>query len=182
MEKQEVNLQKHAMRYGTYMGIFWVAKFALFPTGLTNPLLMLLFLLCTLAVPFVSYFMARSFRNTYCKGFIRFPQAWIFTTFMYMFAALLVAVAHYVYFAYIDQGYIVNTYASLIEEVRAMNLPAMDAYLTQMEQLLELARNFSPIELTIQLLSQNVIYGSILALIVALFVKRTPPTLPTLKF
>lgn len=172
MEEEKINLQKYAMRYGTYMGLFWMVKFFFFPAGLTNPLLMLLFVLCTLAVPFIAYFMARSFRDKYCGGVIRFSQAWVFVTFMYLFAALLTAIAHYIYFAYLDQGYLVNTYSSLIEEMRNMKLEGVEEYLKQMEQVLEVVRNLSPIEMVVQLLSQNVIYGSILALPVAFLVRR----------
>ncbi len=172
MEEEKISLQKYAMRYGTYMGLFWIVKFFLFPAGLTNPLLMFLFLLATVAVPFVAYFMVRSFRDRYMGGTILFAQAWIFGTFLYMFAALLAALAHYIYFAFLDQGYLVNTYASLIEEFEGLNIQGMDEYLGQMQQLLETVRNMSPIQLVIQLLSQNVIYGSVLSLPVAFLVRR----------
>ncbi len=178
MEVERINLQKYAMRYGTYMGIFWAAKFCLFPPGVANPLLMMVFVVLTLTVPFVSYFMVRSFRDTYCEGAVTFAQGWIFTSFLYTFAALFVAVAHYVYFAYIDQGYLVNTYSSLIQETRALKIPETEQMLTQMEQVLETIRELSPIEMVIQLLAQNIIYGSILAIPVAFFVKRKKSFLP----
>ena len=40
---------------------------------------------------------------------------WIFTVFMYMFAALLTAVAHYIYFRFIDHGFVINAYESQID-------------------------------------------------------------------
>lgn len=174
MEDEKVNLSKYAMQYGTYMGIYWGVKFIFFPMGLANPLLMFLFVIMTVAVPFIAYFMTRSFRDRYCGGTISFTQAWVFNAFMYMFAGLLAAIVHYIYFAYLDQGYLVNTYASLIEEVRGMKIEGMEQSLKQMEQVLDVVRNLSPIELAVQLLSQNVIYGAILALPVAFFVKRKP--------
>ena len=46
-----ITLQEHAMRFGTFMGIFWIFKFIFLPLGFTIPLLQLLFVLLTLFVP-----------------------------------------------------------------------------------------------------------------------------------
>ncbi|KAA6309658.1 hypothetical protein EZS27_038897, partial [termite gut metagenome] len=91
MANNGINIQKYAMSFGTYMGLFWIAKFSLFPLGLTNPFLLLLFLGLTLVVPFMGCYYARMFRDKVCGGEIRFIRAWIFMIFMYMFAALLTA-------------------------------------------------------------------------------------------
>lgn len=91
-----ITLQEHAMRFGTFMGIFWIFKFIFLPLGFTIPLLQLLFVLLTLFVPVLGYIYVRKFRNTYCNGEISFFRAFLFTLYMYLFAALLAAVAHYV--------------------------------------------------------------------------------------
>ena len=43
-----------------------------------------------------------------------YKRQMLFTIFMYMFASLLVAVAHYAYFQFIDHGFIVNSYIQLL--------------------------------------------------------------------
>lgn len=101
-------MQRYAMLFGTYMGGFWILKFILFPVGLSVPFLLFLFMGLTLCVPFMGYYYARMYRNQVCGGGISFLHAWIFTVFMYMFAALLAAVAHYIYFRFIDHGYVIN--------------------------------------------------------------------------
>lgn len=93
-------MQRYAMLFGTYMGGFWILKFILFPVGLSVPFLLFLFMGLTLCVPFMGYYYARMYRNQVCGGGISFLHAWVFTVFMYMFAALLAAVAHYIYFRY----------------------------------------------------------------------------------
>lgn len=95
-------MQRYAMLFGTYMGGFWILKFILFPVGLSVPFLLFLFMGLTLCVPFMGYYYARMYRNQVCGGGISFLHAWVFTVFMYMFAALLAAVAHYIYFRFID--------------------------------------------------------------------------------
>lgn len=112
-------MQRYAMLFGTYMGGFWILKFILFPVGLSVPFLLFLFMGLTLCVPFMGYYYARMYRNQVCGGGISFLHAWVFTVFMYMFAALL-----------------------------------------------------SPIDITLQMISSNVFWGSILAFPTALFVMR----------
>lgn len=113
-------MQRYAMLFGTYMGGFWILKFILFPVGLSVPFLLFLFMGLTLCVPFMGYYYARMYRNQVCGGGISFLHAWIFTVFMYMFAALLAAVAHYIYFRFIDHGYVINTCETIDDIVQCI--------------------------------------------------------------
>jgi len=165
-------LQKYAMRFGSFMGIYWILKFILFPLGFSIPFLQLLFLLFTAGVPFLGYYYVRSYREKICGGSIGFVHAWLFTLFMYMFAALLTSVAHYIYFQFIDHGYIVNTYMGLLKNFKAMKIPGIGNSISQLEDALNVASTLRPIEITMQLISQNVLYGSVLAIPTALIVKK----------
>ena len=140
-------MQRYAMLFGTYMGGFWILKFILFPVGLSVPFLLFLFMGLTLCVPFMGYYYARMYRNQVCGGGISFLHAWVFTVFMYMFAALLAAVAHYIYFRFIDHGYVINTCETMVDTLAQSNI-------------------------TLQMISSNVFWGSILAFPTALFVMR----------
>lgn len=165
-------MQRYAMLFGTYMGVFWILKFILFPLGLSAPFLLFLFVGLTICVPFMGYYYVRMYRNHACEGYIGFLHAWVFTVFMYVFASLLVAVAHYVYFRFIDQGFIVDTLDSIWSEAEASNVPGMSAYIGQMRETLDMIRSFNAVDITMQLMSQNVFYCSILAVPTALFVMR----------
>lgn len=172
MPEKRINLQRYAMHFGTYMGVYWVAKFILFPIGLTQPLFMFLFIVLTIAVPFVGYNYARNFRNKFCDGSLSFMQAWAFMVSMYIFAALLVAVAHYIYFRFIDNGFVINAYEQTFEASKS--IPGFSEIIEQYpyQETLDQIRALSPIEITVRLLSQNMLYCSILALITAPFVAR----------
>lgn len=167
-------LQKYAMQFGTYMGVYWILKFILFPLGLSLPFFQFLFIGLTIGVPFMGYYYARMYRDRVCGGYINFMQAWLFTLFMYMFAALLVAVAHYVYFQFIDHGHILSSYEKLIQQsLDTPNLPAdTKELLSQLKSTVGVIEGFTPIEITMQLISNNVLWGSILAIPTALLVKR----------
>lgn len=107
-----------------------------------------------------------------CGGGISFLHAWIFTVFMYMFAALLAAVAHYIYFRFIDHGYVINTCETMVDTLAQSNMPGMDSYIATYQEALETALLLSPIDITLQMISSNVFWGSILAFPTALFVMR----------
>ena len=157
-------LMNGAMIYGTSMGIFWILKFMLIPFIFAMPFTSLLFLGLTAAVPFLGYFFVRQYRNRYCvNGRIGFVPAWIFSILMYAFAALLVSVAHYIFFRYVDGGDMVANYTAILEELQH-TAPEMKEVVTQYKEATELVAAMAPIEMTIQLLLNNLFYGMILAL------------------
>ncbi|NDV65908.1 DUF4199 domain-containing protein [Bacteroides sp. 224] len=176
MNENKVSIQKYAMHFGTYMGIFWILKFALFPIGMTNPFLMFLFIGFTFTVPFLAYYFAKSFRDKICGGSITFVQAWVFLIFVFLFASLLTAMAHYIYFRYLDHGHIINTYAQMLNTIPE-NATAIQAYTNQINEAINQIRAMTPIEISMQLLSSNVLNCSILSLIISLFVAKKKNTI-----
>ena len=174
MTDQRKNFQEAAMRYGTVMGIFWTLKFVLFPMGMQSPLLLMAFFLLTLIVPVAGFFLVRQYRDRECGGVLSFSRAFLFTSFMYLFAALFATIAHYVYFRYIDGGLIVNTYQDMLTQMEAIATADMKTSLDQFQQALDIIAALSPLEISIQLITQNVFYCTLIALPTALLVKRNP--------
>lgn len=170
MVENKTNLRGYAMQYGTCMGLYWIFKFIFFPLGLQVPFLELVFMVLTLAVPVLGYVYARRFRDRYCEGYLSFFQALAFCFMMYMFASILTAVAHYVYFRYMDNGYLFEAYDRLLQQAGEME--GMESLVKQMNEVLEAFRQLSPIQLTMQLISQNIFYGSLIAFPTALLVMR----------
>ncbi len=165
-------LQRNAMLLGTYMGVYWILKFILFPLMLRMPLLSFLFLGLTLGVPFMGYYFVRMYRNQVCGGVIGFLHAWVFTFFMYMFAALITAVAHYVYFRFIDHGFVLDTYEWQVEQLLNSGIKEFSESGEMLQEALESVRRLTPIEITMQMISWNLFCGAVLAVPTALFVKR----------
>lgn len=172
MTENKSTLQEYAMRYGTVMGIFWACKFVLFPLGMSMPLLLIIFFILTLSVPILGYLFVRKYREQQCEGVLNFSKAYIFTIFMYMFASLFVAVIHYLYFRYMDNGMIVNTYQGMIDQMNAVATGDMKESLEQFRTALDVVSSLTPLEITLQLLTQNIFYCSILAIPTGLLVMR----------
>ena len=94
---------------------------------------------------------------------------------MYVYAALLAAAAHYIYFRFIDQGFIVNTYTDMVEQFFRQDASltgGMEAYREQMEQACEQLASLTPIDITMQLFTNNIFWGALLAIPTALFAMR----------
>jgi len=169
MAEKKISIQKYAMRFGTLMGLYWIFKFVFLPLGIKIPFLFLLFVVMTIAVPFLGYKYTRMFRDKVLNGTITFVQAFIFTTFMYIFASLLVAVAHYVYFQYLDNGFMLEMTQTLS---KSMNFSEVEARL--FDENINALRNDRPIDLTLKTIYSNISTGGFLAIPTALFVMRKP--------
>ena len=172
MTEKKRTFQEDTMRYGTIMGIFWTLKFILFPLGMQRPLLLMAFFLLTLIVPVVGFFLARQYRDRECEGILSFSRAFLFTSFMYMFAALFVTIAHYIYFRYMDNGYIVSCYQYMLTQVTTTATGELKESMDQFQQALDIISTLSPLEISIQLITQNIFYCTLIALPTALLVKR----------
>lgn len=176
MVEEKNNIQRQAMLFGTYMGIFWMLKFVLFPLGMTIPFLAMAFILLTLAVPFLGLYYARMYRNRFCGGGISIGQAFIFTWMMYLFASLLAALIHYIYFAFIDNGFVINQCEAQIVVIEQTNMPGMEETIELLKESLNNIKSLSAIDITMQLLSQNAFIALLMAIPTALLVaKRVPP-------
>ena len=158
-----------ALRYGTYMGLFWIVKFSFIPLGFgVMPILQLLFVLSTLFVPVLGYLFVRKYRDIYNEGDFSFLKAFRFTALMYLAAILLVAVAHFVYFKYMDHGYLVDCYQQQVQAMKEIYKGTDSALIDKATQAADMLEGLSPMQMVTQLLIQNVFYCVLLSALTAL--------------
>lgn len=174
-QPQQLSVRQYAMRFGIILGLFWIIKFTLLPMGLTNPFLELLFIVLTILVPYITWRFTRMYRDNVYKGSISFLKAWQFCLLTYFFASLLTALAHFIYFQYIDNGYIVNTYRETLQSFSAV--PEMSGLVSQMNLALDAMSQISARDMVLQLFIQNIFCGNIIAIITALFVSINSKTI-----
>lgn len=165
-------MQRYAMLSGTYMGVFWIIKFILIPTGMTVPLLLFLFLCLTIYVPFLGYRFTKTYRDQVCGGTITFLHAWVFNVFMFICASLLTSVAHYVYFEFIDQGYLLGVCENMLQTLKGETIPGMEVYTRQMEESLNVLSSLTSTDITLQMLANNIYNCALLSIPIALFAMR----------
>ena len=163
MEDKPKTLQEYAMRFGTMMGIFWIIKFSFLPMGFRIPLLQFLFILMTLFVPILGYIYIRKYRERYCNGELSFLRALVFSI--------------YIYFRFIDNGYLMGTYMEQMENLKSTLTGDFEASIDQLIQNLETIASMSALQLTMQLIFQNIFYGTLLSLPTALLAMRKKKSL-----
>lgn len=172
-----------AMNMGAVAGVYYIAKFCLFPLSLHSTMAALLFLGLTLVVPFLIYQLVKRYRDQYCGGQIEFTRAFIYSVLIMVFGSLLAAAAHYIYFAFIDGGAMVGALAQSIEQLQSIDLSALEGanedsiaqfnqYIEAMKLTAQQLQTLSPIDITLGMLSNNFSWSVILSLPIALIVKK----------
>ncbi len=164
MENKDL-LLKSAMSYGLAMGMYWVVKYVFFILGNSRPLLMFMYELMSLAVPFLAYYWTMCYRKD-IGGSISFGHAWQFGVLLYFFAALIVSLEHYVFYKYIASP---DFLSNAMEQAKRL-LEAADAKADMLKAVDEI--RLTPVHMAIQGIFNNVFYGIILSVPVAALVCR----------
>ena len=162
MEQRQLSTKTYAMHFGAYMGVYWILKFILVPLSFTVPFLQFLFIGLTIGVPFMGYYYLKIYRDKACKGSITFSHA------------MLVSVAHFLYFQFIDNGFIVTGLANQMDQVLEINKDAADydLLLNTVNSFKDEAGTLTAAKITLRLFSNNITAGLILAIPTALIGKR----------
>ena len=89
---------------------------------------------------------------------------------------MLTSVGHLIYFQFIDHGYVLEKLTDMLETVKESPLPGMDSYVEQYQLAIDTYALLNPVDITLQLVSQNMFYGLLMALPTALIAKRKRKT------
>ena len=170
MKENKDLLLKGAMSYGLIMGIFWVIKYIFLILSYSYSAFIFIHQVLSFAIPFIAYRMTMHYKRA-IGGKIRFFHAWQFGVLLYFFAALIVSVEHYIFYQFIaPPDFLAN----------AMELAIVALKETQIDsEVINSIRptNFTPIRMTIQGIFNNIFYGVILSVPVAILVCRKQTTI-----
>ncbi len=173
MTPQEyVQLKAFARQDGALLSLMWIGSFICYIQGLANPTLGLAAMLLLVTSPFFAANRLRHFRDQAREGIISFGRGYAYLILSFFYAGLLLAVVIYVYFAYIDQGYLLSTFNKMLnsEEGRKM----MDIYgmRQQMDEGLKELANMRPIDYALNMLTINITTGIFLGAPIAALMQR----------
>ena len=73
---------------------------------------------------------------------------------------------------YIDGGFVFEAYRSILNQFKETAGPELTTSLNQFEEAIDLLSGLTPLEMTFQLISQNMFYGMLMAIPTALIVMR----------
>lgn len=178
--KTPLTPMRHATKMGLYLGLFFIAKYLCVMYTLEYPLLFLVYLVATLAVPFIAYRYTRLYRDSFPER-IGFPMlvAWSHGLYLYLFATILVLIPHYIYYSAILPEQIVYIERSFTEAY-AQNPKLQELFaplfggLSVGEYLRQWLAETSVGRMLWSDFSTNIFFGSILSLINAAILRRKP--------
>lgn len=168
-----IQLRAFARQEGAFVGLIWVASFACFILNFSQPLMgMVAMALAACSVVLVAMRL-RGFRDIILDGHISARRAMAFVILVFFYAALLLAVAQWAYFEFIDKGFVAAQYA------RMMDTPEMAAALKsygmeqQMRESLALIQQMRPIDFALNVLTMNITLGIVYAVPLGLVMKKS---------
>lgn len=168
-----IQLKAYARQDGFFLSLLWIASFACYVMGITNGMLGMVAMMLAVMTPFFVAGRLRRFRDEGRAGVISFRRSYAYTVFVFFYGAVLLAVAQFVYFAYLDNGYLLSTFSKIVSSEEGKML--LNQYgMSQMvdESLTEMA-SIRPIDYALNILTVNLLIGSVLGVPIGLAMYRS---------
>ena len=157
---------------GAIMGVMWIISFACFIAQFHMPLLNMAALIFGIASIIVSAIRLRNFRDNILDGVISYWRAYGYSLLTYFYAALLLAAAQYIYFQFIDHGFLLNQYTAMTsspEFKSMMTLYGIKA--DEMKLTMDTIATLRPIDIALQFLTTNLFFGIVISWPMAALIK-----------
>ena len=181
--KPDVNYYRlqsgYSTEYGTFVGLSWIAVFALYIAGVrtTSGLLMTLGMFCFCALPAIPFYFARRFRQQLPEDTtVGFGRAYWFCLMMLVSASLLTAAAVYAYFKWVDHGALLQAVGNIVDNPLTKQTyidMGMGDTLKMMKEILKDLSSLTAFDIAVAIFNQNFMFSLLLALPTAMFAKKT---------
>ena len=109
-----IQLKAFARQDGALLAILWVAAFLLYIIGVSNSILGLAAVMLMLYTPFFVGERLGKFRDYGRAGLISFRRGYAYTIFVFFYGGVLFAIAQYLYFAYMDNGFLLSQFSQMV--------------------------------------------------------------------
>ena len=114
--EEYIQLKAFARIDGALLSVMWIASFALYVIGMTKPMMMIGGIIIAVSSPVFTASRVRKFRGIARYGIISFGRAYIYSILTFFYASLLFAIAQFVYFQFIDGGYIISQITEMMSQ------------------------------------------------------------------
>ena len=158
---------------GAKLGVFWIISFALFIAQFTYPFCGMLWMATMIFTPFYIAIMTRQYAVKVLDGKISYRRAYAYSVWTTFYGALILAIAQWVYFQYMDHGFVIGKYVDLLgDKDFSRSLEALGYQKEEMKKVIEAISSLRPIDISLQILWSNFVAGLILSLTTALYASR----------
>lgn len=170
-QENKKSLSERAMFYGTIFGGVMIASNIFYLLGLSSQTFSMLFLLLTISSPIIAGRITINYRTKELMNKMNFLQAWQFLMIMYICAAILTAIAQFIYFTFIDDGYFMSTILQQFDTIIKMN--EIDSLLREeLTKTATLLGSLSSRDIILQIFSTNIVISPIITVFIAIFVHK----------
>ncbi len=165
-------LKAFARQDGAMLSILWIGSFICYIQGLAYPTLGLMAGLLIIVSPFFAANRLRHFRDEAREGFISFGRGYAYMILSFFYAGLLLAAVIYIYFAYMDNGYLMGVFTQVMNTEEGKKAIELYGMREQMTQGLEELANMRPIDYALNMLTINITTGIFLGAPIAALMQR----------
>lgn len=170
--QEYIQLKAFARIDGFMLSVLWLFSFGFYMAGLTSPLYGFASMALTVATPFFVGFRLRKFRDEDLEGFISFMRAWAYVILVFFYAGIAFAIAQYLYLNYMDQGYLMQTLATIMSTPEAKAMIEQAGLTDEMAESLHNMQAMRPIDIALNMLTMNIMLGIIVGLPVAALLQK----------
>lgn len=167
-----VQLKAFARIDGARLALLWVVSFTCYIVGIANPLYGMVAIVLMVATPFFVSRRLMKFRDEGLGGVISFGRGWGYSLYVFFYASILLALAQYVYFAYIDQGYMLQSFSEALASSEAQQMVKQYGAQQMIDESLEQLGQMRPIDYALNILTMNIMVGAVLGLPIAALIKK----------
>ena len=168
-----MQLKAYARQDGFFLALLWTASFACYILGISNQMLGMLAIGLAVMTPFFVAGRLRKFRDEGREGLISFGRSYAYTIFVFFYGAVLLAVVQFLYFAYVDNGYLLGAFSRMITSEEGKEIISQYGMTQMMEDSLAEMAQIRPIDYALNILTVNIIIGFIFGLPICLVIQRS---------
>jgi len=170
--EEYVQLKAFARQDGALLSLLWIGALLCYIQGLTNPLLSMAALVLVVASPFYAATRLRHFRDYARDGIISFGRGYAYTVLIFFYAGLLLAAAIYVYFAFIDEGYLFGKFTEMLNTAEGQQMLKMYGMAGEVNESLRELMSMRPIDYAVNMLTINIMTGFLVGVPIAAMQQR----------
>lgn len=160
---------------GAMLGGLWILSFACFIGEFYDPVAGIAAVAVGVGSLVFACLRLRRFRDVVLGGYISFRRGFCFSMFVFFYASLLMAAGQFVYFQFLDHGFMLAKYTEIMSapEFKAM-LQLYGLTDAEMKMLIDNLSALRPIDIALQFLTTNIILGIMISLPMAVMMTRKP--------
>lgn len=168
-----IQLKAFARQDGVLLALLWVSSFLLYIMGMSNQILGLAAVILMLYTPFFVGARLGKFRDYGREGLISFRRGYAYTILVFFYGGVLFAVAQYLYFAFMDQGFLVSQFSKMMNTDEARQMLQQYGMAEMMDESLQQMTATRPIDYALNMLTINISLGFILGIPISLLKQRS---------